>query len=110
MDVEELSDDENRLRHFLEFVYRFSLAVFLSCQLVDFLFNPIWMHGYLWFVLFLYLIAILFVFRCLNLPIEMDMSDKSAGIILDHQLEQIGYIERLIHSTLGVCAVILILR
>jgi hypothetical protein len=92
---EELSESERSIRRGLEFSYRFVLAVFLSCQLFDFLFSPIWMHGYLW---------------SLNLPIEMDMSDKSAGFILDHQLEQVGYLERLLHSILGVCGVVVVLR
>jgi hypothetical protein len=47
-DVEEVSEPEQKVRQWLEFFYRFVMAVFLSCQLFDFLFNPIWMHGYLW--------------------------------------------------------------
>lgn len=49
-------------------------------------------------------------FGCLNQPIEMDMSDKSAGIILDHQLKQVGYTERLVHSTISVFSIVVILR
>ncbi|KAI6197054.1 hypothetical protein M3Y94_01179600 [Aphelenchoides besseyi] len=94
-DNEELSGFERRLRHCLEFAYRFVLSIFVSCQLFDFLFSPIWMHGYLW---------------CLNQPINLDMSDKTAGVILDHQLLRVGYLERLLHSVLGVCGVIIVMK
>jgi hypothetical protein len=47
-DVEEISDTEEKVRKWLEFLYRFAMAVFISCHLFDFLFSPIWMHGYLW--------------------------------------------------------------
>lgn len=40
----------------------------------------------------------------------MDMSDKSAGIILEHQLEQVGYTERLSHSVIGVFSVTAVLK
>lgn len=38
------------------------------------------------------------------------MTDKSAGIIVEHQLEQVGFEERLIHSFMGVFGVVCILR
>lgn len=47
-DVEEISVCEHKIRQWLEFFYRFAMAIFISCQLFDFLFSPIWMHGYLW--------------------------------------------------------------
>ncbi|KAI6186181.1 hypothetical protein M3Y98_00104700 [Aphelenchoides besseyi] len=48
--------------------------------------------------------------ECLNQPINLDMSDKAAGVILDHQLLRVGYLERLLHSALGVCGVIVIIK
>uniref|UniRef100_A0A915DLV5 Transmembrane protein n=1 Tax=Ditylenchus dipsaci TaxID=166011 RepID=A0A915DLV5_9BILA len=52
------------------------------------------MHGYIW---------------SLNLNLDVDLSDKSAGFILDHQLAMVGYAERLLHAILSSCAVLLIL-
>lgn len=45
---EEVSEPEQCTRRVLEFSYRFAMAVFISCHLFEFLFSPIWMHGYLW--------------------------------------------------------------
>lgn len=39
---------EYELRKLIELFYRFLFSVFLSAHLFDFLFNPIWMHGYIW--------------------------------------------------------------
>ncbi|VDM55828.1 unnamed protein product [Angiostrongylus costaricensis] len=73
-DLSSLSVSERRIRRMLSVAYRLALAVFVSAHLFDFLFSSIWMHGYIW---------------SLNLPIDMDMSDKSAGAIVYHQLEQV---------------------
>uniref|UniRef100_A0A0K0D953 Ion_trans domain-containing protein n=1 Tax=Angiostrongylus cantonensis TaxID=6313 RepID=A0A0K0D953_ANGCA len=73
-DVSSLSVSERLIRRMLSVAYRLAFAVFVSAHLFDFLFSSIWMHGYIW---------------SLNLPIDMDMSDKSAGAIVYHQLEQV---------------------
>ncbi|KAI1727772.1 hypothetical protein Ddc_05089 [Ditylenchus destructor] len=98
-----LSDDsreyinlfEWKLRSLADFSYRFAFAVFLSAQMFDFLFNPVWMHGYIW---------------ALNLKLDVDLSDKSAGVILDHQLSVVTYSERLFHAIISTIAVIVVLR
>ncbi|CAD5230393.1 unnamed protein product [Bursaphelenchus okinawaensis] len=95
MESEEVNESEQKLRKWLVFGYRYAWAVFLSWQMFDFLFSPIWMHGYLW---------------SLNLPIDNDFSDKSAGYIIDHQLRRVGRKERLFDSFLVVSFTILILK
>ncbi|KIH44587.1 hypothetical protein ANCDUO_25387 [Ancylostoma duodenale] len=72
-DPSTVSPSERRLRKLLALSYRLSVSVFLTAHLFDFLFSSVWMHGYIW---------------SLNLPIDLDMSDKSAGAIVYHQLEQ----------------------
>ncbi|KAI6228229.1 hypothetical protein M3Y95_00600700 [Aphelenchoides besseyi] len=83
-DNEELSGFERRLRHCLEFAYRFVLSIFSHLDAR--------------------------ILMCLNQPINLDMSDKTAGVILDHQLLRVGYLERLLHSVLGVCGVIIVMK
>ncbi|CAD5233603.1 unnamed protein product [Bursaphelenchus xylophilus] len=92
---EELSETERTCRRCLIFGYRFVWATFVSWQLFDFLFSPIWMHGYLW---------------SLNLPVDTDFSDKTAGHILDHQLRKVGPIEKILDSALVVASIIVVLR
>ncbi|VDL80628.1 unnamed protein product [Nippostrongylus brasiliensis] len=82
-DPSTLSPSDLRIRRLLSIGYRFAVAVFVTCHLFDFLFSSIWMHGYIW---------------SLNLPIDLDMSDKSAGAIVYHQLEQ--YLK--LYSNLGL--------
>uniref|UniRef100_A0A914D7W8 Transmembrane protein n=1 Tax=Acrobeloides nanus TaxID=290746 RepID=A0A914D7W8_9BILA len=53
------------------------------------------MHGYLW---------------SLNQPIDIDLSDKAAGVIVEHQLGKCGFGERFFVAVLSVFAVILVLR
>uniref|UniRef100_A0A1I7TV03 Inner membrane protein n=1 Tax=Caenorhabditis tropicalis TaxID=1561998 RepID=A0A1I7TV03_9PELO len=52
------------------------------------------MHGYVW---------------TLNLPIDMDMTDKPAGALVRHQLDNMGHFERTIQSILIVFVVSMIL-
>uniref|UniRef100_A0A7E4V1S1 Exosortase/archaeosortase family protein n=1 Tax=Panagrellus redivivus TaxID=6233 RepID=A0A7E4V1S1_PANRE len=85
-----LSPTEVKFRKIASIAYRFVLATIISFQWYDFLFNPIWMHGYLW---------------SLNQPIDVDLSDKSAGFIVDRQLGQCGINERVAHAFLGVTCV-----
>ncbi|KJH42203.1 hypothetical protein DICVIV_11810 [Dictyocaulus viviparus] len=73
-DPSSLSVFELRFRRVLSVGYRVAVAVFVTSHLFDFLFSSVWMHGYIW---------------SLNLPIDLDMSDKSAGAIVYHQLEQV---------------------
>ncbi|KAM3718544.1 Uncharacterized protein ACO02O_10503 [Dirofilaria immitis] len=47
------------------------------------MFSPIWIHGYIW---------------SLNQKIDLELSTKSAGDILQHQLSICGYLERIIYS------------
>ncbi|GMR39668.1 hypothetical protein PMAYCL1PPCAC_09863 [Pristionchus mayeri] len=82
-DENELSGFERGVRKTIDRAYRFGIASFFAYHTFDFLFNPIWMHGYVW---------------SLNLPIDLDMADKSAGLIVAHQLKQVSYTERAIHS------------
>lgn len=89
-----LGPSELRIRRVLSIGYRFAVAIFVTTHLFDFLFSSIWMHGYIW---------------SLNLPIDLDMSDKSAGAIVYHQLEQVGNLERLCLMTAKVLAITLLL-
>ncbi|KAE9420866.1 hypothetical protein Angca_000607, partial [Angiostrongylus cantonensis] len=95
-DVSSLSVSERLIRRMLSVAYRLAFAVFVSAHLFDFLFSSIWMHGYIW---------------SLNLPIDMDMSDKSAGAIVYHQLEQVWvtYGERLLLMLAKVVSIALLL-
>jgi len=86
---------ELRIRRVLEAIYRFCLSVFCSAHLFDFLFSPIWMHGYIW---------------SLNNPLGVDLNEKSAGEILDMQLRSVGYGERLFHAVFSTLSVVIILR
>lgn len=52
------------------------------------------MHGYVW---------------TLNLPIDLDMTDKPAGALVKHQLDNMGHLERTIQSVLIVLAVVMVL-
>ncbi|VDM71202.1 unnamed protein product, partial [Strongylus vulgaris] len=74
-DPSTVSAFERKIRRLLSFAYRLSVSIFVTVHLFDFLFSSVWMHGYIW---------------SLNLPIDLDMSDKSAGAIVYHQLEQVG--------------------
>ncbi|XGW10457.1 hypothetical protein V3C99_012166 [Haemonchus contortus] len=93
-DETSLSPMERRVRRILSICYRLALAIFITAHIFDFLFSSVWMHGYIW---------------SLNLPIDLDMSDKSAGAIVYHQLEQVGQIERLILMTGKVQAIALVM-
>ncbi|KAK5986585.1 hypothetical protein GCK32_009457 [Trichostrongylus colubriformis] len=93
-DESTLSISERRIRRLLSIGYRLVVAIFVTAHLFDFLFSSVWMHGYIW---------------SLNLPIDLDMSDKSAGAIVYHQLEQVGPIERLVLMTAKVLAIGLVM-
>ncbi|CAB3411246.1 unnamed protein product [Caenorhabditis bovis] len=93
-DVSELSSFEIKIRKSLSLLFRFALAVFTISHTFEFLFSSIWMHGYIW---------------CLNLPIDLDMTDKPAGLIVKHQLDEVHLSERLIHSILVVIAIVMLL-
>ncbi|CCD65273.1 uncharacterized protein CELE_T14B4.5 [Caenorhabditis elegans] len=85
---------EQKVRHLLSLTFRFILAVFTASHLFDFMFSSIWMHGYVW---------------TLNLPIDLDMTDKPAGALVKHQLDNMGHLERTIQSVLIVLAVVMVL-
>uniref|UniRef100_A0A914I852 Transmembrane protein n=1 Tax=Globodera rostochiensis TaxID=31243 RepID=A0A914I852_GLORO len=89
---------ELSFRRALCFAFRLCVATFLSAQLWDFLFSPIWMHGYLW---------------ALNQHAVSEQgsmgADKSAISILDQQLAQVGLWERTLHGGLSSLAVWLLL-
>ncbi|CAJ0608511.1 unnamed protein product [Cylicocyclus nassatus] len=89
-DPSTISPFEQRIRKILAFAYRISVSIFATIHLFDFLFSSVWMHGYIW---------------SLNLPIDLDMSDKSAGAIVYHQLEQVGNRERLCLMAAKVLAI-----
>ncbi|VDN41231.1 unnamed protein product [Gongylonema pulchrum] len=73
---EEVAEKEAVIRQRVDFFLRLSFASFFSCQTFDFLFSPIWMHG------------------SLNQKAELELSTKSAGAIVEHQLTVCGYSER----------------
>jgi len=89
-----ISTDEHRVRRFIDWIFRLCLGTFFSAQLFDFLFNPIWMHGYIW---------------ALNQQTEVDLADKPAGDILEYQLANCGWTERVVLSVISTAAVMLIL-
>ncbi|GMT15562.1 hypothetical protein PFISCL1PPCAC_6859 [Pristionchus fissidentatus] len=91
---EELSGFERGVRTTIDRVYRFVLASFFAYHTFQFMFSPIWMHGYVW---------------SLNLPIDLDMADKSAGLIVDHQLKQVCYLERRVHALLLTISLMIML-
>jgi len=66
------------------------LAVFVSGHVFDFLFSSIWMHGYVW---------------SLNQRVDLDLSEKSAGAIVEHQRERVGLGERAVHAAVAVVLV-----
>jgi hypothetical protein len=84
---EEVSRGEQSVRGLVESGYRFALAIFVSAHVFDFLFSSIWMHGYVW---------------SLNQRVDLDLSEKSAGAIVEHQRERVGLGERVVHATLAV--------
>ncbi|TMS35691.1 hypothetical protein L596_003036 [Steinernema carpocapsae] len=87
---EELSESEKTIRRCLEKCFRLAIAVFVSLQMFDFLFNSVWMHGYIW---------------SLNQKVEMDMSERSAGAIVDHQLGKVGNKERFFAAVVSALSV-----
>ncbi|EFP07445.1 hypothetical protein GCK72_006322 [Caenorhabditis remanei] len=89
-----VSPFELKVRHLLSLTFRFILAVFMASHLFDFMFSSIWMHGYVW---------------TLNLPIDLDMTDKPAGALVRHQLDNMGNYERTIQAVLIVMAVVMLL-
>ncbi|CAI2346356.1 unnamed protein product [Caenorhabditis sp. 36 PRJEB53466] len=93
-DESALSPFELKMRHLLSLTFRFVLAVFTVSHLFDFMFSSIWMHGYVW---------------TLNLPIDLDMTDKPAGALVRHQLDNMGHFERTLQSVLIVLAVVMLL-
>ncbi|KHJ92670.1 hypothetical protein OESDEN_07436 [Oesophagostomum dentatum] len=93
-DPSTVSPSEQRIRRLLSLSYRFSVSVFVTLHLFDFLFSSVWMHGYIW---------------SLNLPIDLDMSDKSAGAIVYHQMEQVGNNERIFLMTAKVLVITMLL-
>lgn len=122
-----ISDSERKIRRVVAVAFRFLLAVFAVSHLFDFMFSrwaspvlfkrsilfheiqinnlfsqqilysflsSIWMHGYVW---------------SLNLPIDLVMTDKPAGALVRHQLDNMGHLERVIQSILIVFAVLMLL-
>ncbi|KAL3995054.1 putative integral membrane protein [Acanthocheilonema viteae] len=84
---EEISPTEAIIRQRINFCIRLAIALFFNYQTFDFLFSPVWIHGYIW---------------SLNQKIDLELSTKSAGDIFQHQLSVCGYSERIIYSTLLV--------
>uniref|UniRef100_A0A0M3I3H4 Transmembrane protein n=1 Tax=Ascaris lumbricoides TaxID=6252 RepID=A0A0M3I3H4_ASCLU len=84
---EEISFDEQKIRDKFNFIFRLLIACFLSYQILDFLFSPIWMHGYIW---------------SLNQKLEIEMSTMTAGAIVEHHLSKCGHAERIFLSALIV--------
>ncbi|KAK6103928.1 putative integral membrane protein [Brugia pahangi] len=84
---EEVSPTEAIIRRRINFSFRLLIASFTSCQIFDFLFSPVWIHGYIW---------------SLNQKVDLELSTKSAGDIFKHQLSVCSYSERLIYSTVLV--------
>ncbi|EFO26929.1 hypothetical protein LOAG_01554 [Loa loa] len=84
---EEVSPIEAIIRNRINFCFRFLVALFFNYQTFDFMFSPVWIHGYIW---------------SLNQKVDLELSTKSAGDIFQHQLSICGYSERIIYSTLLV--------
>jgi len=87
---EAISPGEQRMRSVVETGYRLALAIFVSGHVFDFLFSSIWMHGYVW---------------SLNQRVDLDLSEKSAGAIVEHQRERVGLGERVVHAAVAVLLV-----
>uniref|UniRef100_A0A914UNG1 Uncharacterized protein n=1 Tax=Plectus sambesii TaxID=2011161 RepID=A0A914UNG1_9BILA len=85
-----ISPFERRVRWVLETAYRWVIAAIISSLWFDFLFSSIWMHGYIW---------------SLNQKYEVDMSDRSAGHIVDHQRNLLPMNDRFVYCCLFVVAV-----
>lgn len=47
---EEVSPAEAIIRQRLNFCFRLLIALFFNYQIFDFLFSPIWIHGYIWYI------------------------------------------------------------
>ncbi|CAJ0963345.1 unnamed protein product, partial [Mesorhabditis belari] len=93
-DPSEISRNEAVLRKIFGAFYRFIWAVFVSWQVNDFLYSPLWMHGYVW---------------CLNLPVDTNMAEISAGPLVLQQLRACPELERIGHDALKVIAVAMLL-
>uniref|UniRef100_A0A8R1EN49 Transmembrane protein n=1 Tax=Caenorhabditis japonica TaxID=281687 RepID=A0A8R1EN49_CAEJA len=93
-DPSEIGPFEQKIRNILSLIFRVSLAVFTVSHLFDFMFSSIWMHGYVW---------------SLNLPIDLDMTDKPAGALVRHQLDEMGHFERIIQSVAIVIVIAMLL-
>ncbi|VDO08734.1 unnamed protein product [Brugia timori] len=96
---EEVSPTEAIIRRRINFSFRLLIASFSSCQIFDFLFSPVWIHGYIWYNIPLMKFE---SFRSLNQKVDLELSTKSAGDIFKHQLSVCSYSERLIYSTVLV--------
>ncbi|KAF7640321.1 hypothetical protein Mgra_00000141 [Meloidogyne graminicola] len=97
-DEEWISINELYIRQIIIFIFRFVLGIFCSAQLWDFMFNPIWMHGYLW---------------SLNQPYAIEgefLSEKSALDILEHQNIIYGKWHQFIYPLISTLGTWLILR
>uniref|UniRef100_A0A1I8BEI5 Uncharacterized protein n=1 Tax=Meloidogyne hapla TaxID=6305 RepID=A0A1I8BEI5_MELHA len=97
-DGEWISQSEANIRQIIIFIFRFALGIFCSAHLWDFMFNPIWMHGYLW---------------SLNQPYAMDgdsLAEKSALDILEYQNKFYSLWHQLLYSFLSTLGTLLILR
>ncbi|CAK5030129.1 unnamed protein product [Meloidogyne enterolobii] len=98
-DGEWISQREAHIRQIIIFIFRFALGIFFSAHLWDFMFNPIWMHGYLW---------------SLNQPYLMEggdsLSEKSALDILEYQNKFYGPWHQMGYSLVSTLGTWLILR
>ncbi|VDM98604.1 unnamed protein product [Thelazia callipaeda] len=92
---EKVSPSEAVIRQYVNFCFRLLFAMFFSSQIFDFLFSPVWLHGYLW---------------SLNQKIDIELNTKSAGEIFQHQLSICGYSERVVYSIILVFFIWALLR
>ncbi|CAI4222253.1 unnamed protein product [Auanema sp. JU1783] len=85
---------EKRIRYYLQLVFRFICSTFLVWILFDFLFSSIWIHGYIW---------------SLNLPLDHDLTDVAAGLVVELQENIVGKIERSLNALSTTMAVSILL-
>uniref|UniRef100_A0AC35U9T3 Transmembrane protein n=1 Tax=Rhabditophanes sp. KR3021 TaxID=114890 RepID=A0AC35U9T3_9BILA len=83
--------EECWLSYGIQMTFRFIWSSFLIGHLFDFMFSAIWMHGYVW---------------ALNQYIDIDLSEKSTVVIVEHHLKVVGIKERILHSILISSAVL----
>uniref|UniRef100_A0A0N5AXP1 Transmembrane protein n=1 Tax=Syphacia muris TaxID=451379 RepID=A0A0N5AXP1_9BILA len=80
---EQISNSEKKVRKVVNFLFRFSAASFFSYHCFEFLFSPLWMHGFVW---------------SLNQEDDENMGQKGPGFLVAMQNAECSILEKFIFS------------